>query len=67
MMKNEYDPINDGIQDFAAVSIQFGFMTLFIPALPVASLFAIVYNLSQIKIDGSKLLHSMKRPFPIQV
>jgi len=66
MMKNDYDPITDCIKDFAVISIQYGFMTLFIPALPVASLFSLLYNLTQIKIDGSKLLHSNKRPFPMQ-
>lgn len=64
--KDDYDPISDGIQDFASIAIEYGFMTLFIPALPVASLFSFIYNYTQIRIDGSKLLHGYKRPFPIQ-
>ena len=66
IMRNDYDPIGDGIQDFASIAIEFGFMTLFIPALPVASFFSLMYNFTQIRIDGSKLLHGSKRPFPMQ-
>ena len=62
----KYDPVDDGVEDFAEVAMQFGFLTLFVPALPVAGVFAIFFNLVQIKIDGMKLMDFHQRPWLIQ-
>ena len=64
--KPVYDPIDDGVEDFAEIVIQFGFLTLFIPALPPAGLFAMIFNTFQIKTDSLKLLKYYQRPFPLQ-
>ena len=62
----QYNPIDDGVEDFAEIAMQFGFLTLFVPALPVAGVFAIFFNLVQIKIDGMKLMDFHQRPFLMQ-
>ena len=58
--------VKEALEDFAEIAMQFGYLTLFVPALPVAGIFAIMFNISQIKVDGHKLLRYYQRPFPIQ-
>ncbi|KAI9330062.1 calcium-activated chloride channel-domain-containing protein [Obelidium mucronatum] len=49
--------------DFISVVIQFGFISLFSCAFPLAPLFALVSNLVELRIDAYKLLVQYRRPF----
>jgi len=44
--------------------IQFGYIFLFAPVYPLASLFALVNNLVEIHSDSFKLVKLSRRPFP---
>ncbi|KAJ3010147.1 UNVERIFIED_CONTAM: Anoctamin-7 [Siphonaria sp. JEL0065] len=49
--------------DFISVVIQFGFISLFSCAFPLAPLFALVSNLVELRIDAYKILVQYRRPF----
>ena len=50
------------ISDYIEVALQFGFVTFFVVALPVAPLLAFVSNYLEIRTDGWKLLRQLQRP-----
>ena len=54
------DEISQLISDYNEVSIQFGFMTLFIAACPFIPAIAFISNMIEIKSDGRKLLNSSR-------
>ncbi|KAJ3331573.1 Anoctamin-7 [Blyttiomyces sp. JEL0837] len=49
--------------DYLIKVIQFGFITLFSCAFPLAPLFALVNNMSELRVDSYKLLAQYRRPF----
>ncbi len=44
--------------------LQFGFVTLFVAAFPLAPLFALLNNLFEIRLDAYKFLVTHRRPMP---
>jgi hypothetical protein len=44
--------------------MQFGFVTLFVAAFPLAPLFAFIHNMLEIRLDAWKLLVTMQKPMP---
>jgi len=46
---------------FLAV-IQYGFITIFVAAFPLAPLFALFNNIIEIRVDAYKLVTQWKRP-----
>lgn len=44
--------------------IQYGFITLFVAAFPLAPLFALLNNILEIRIDAYKYLAKIRRPLP---
>lgn len=44
--------------------IQFGFVTLFVSAFPLAPLFALLNNILEIRIDAYKYTMTTRRPVP---
>nr|CAD7442765.1 unnamed protein product [Timema bartmani] len=42
--------------------IQYGFVTLFVAAFPIAPLLALINNIFEIRIDANKFLKGMRRP-----
>ncbi len=42
--------------------IQFGFITMFVPAFPLAPLFALLNNIAEIRTDADKFLVVNRRP-----
>lgn len=60
----EYDRIMGTIEDYAELAVQFGYMTLFIAALPIASFVCLVSNYIEIRSDAYKLLTATRRPIP---
>lgn len=44
--------------------IQFGFITLFVVAFPLAPFFALANNVFEMRLDASKFLRHYRRPVP---
>ncbi|XP_023348896.1 anoctamin-1 [Eurytemora carolleeae] len=42
--------------------LQYGFVTLFVSAFPLAPLFALINNILEIRLDANKLLVQVRRP-----
>mmetsp|Transcript_3548 Transcript_3548/g.3695 ORF Transcript_3548/g.3695 Transcript_3548/m.3695 type:complete len:364 (-) Transcript_3548:395-1486(-) len=63
-MMDEYDRV-DSIQDYKYIVLQFGFLTLFVAAVPFAPFLAMIINYLEIRVDGWKLLTEFRRPNPI--
>jgi len=61
----EYNTTLDNISNFADTAIQFGFATLFISALPIASFLSLVSNYVKVKMLAWKLCKFYQRPIPI--
>ena len=66
--ENEYilnpnDDLNKLIADYNELSIQFGFMTLFIAACPFIPAIALVTNMVEIKKDGREMLQLSRYQF----
>jgi hypothetical protein len=56
---------DDGLfEDYAEMSLQFGFATLFAPACPVAPTMALLSNYVELRVDAAKLCYNTRRPFP---
>ncbi|XP_005096900.1 anoctamin-8 [Aplysia californica] len=53
----------DTLDDFLEMSIQFGYITLFSPAFPLAALCALLNNIIEIRSDAFKLCLNHQRPF----
>lgn len=60
----QYDVMQSSLTDYAEIAIQFGYNALFVSALPIASAFAFVANVMEIKGDAWKLLTVFQRPVP---
>uniref|UniRef100_A0A914VUG1 Anoctamin n=1 Tax=Plectus sambesii TaxID=2011161 RepID=A0A914VUG1_9BILA len=50
--------------EYLEMVLQFGFVTLFVAAFPLAPLFALLSNLIEIRLDAYKLLVVNQRPMP---
>lgn len=48
--------------EYLELVIQFGFVTLFVSAFPLAPLFALINNIFEIRLDARKMLYNYKRP-----
>ena len=43
--------------------LQYGFITMFVAAFPLAPLFALLNNMVEIRLDAGNFIHSFRRPF----
>ncbi|GFS73473.1 anoctamin-1 [Trichonephila clavipes] len=50
-----------------AFVLQFGFVTIFVAAFPLAPLFALLNNILEIRLDARKLVCSYRRPVGVRV
>ncbi|CAF2393453.1 unnamed protein product [Rotaria sp. Silwood2] len=57
---------NTLIDEYLELVIQFGFVTLFVAAFPLAPLFALLNNIIEIRLDAWKFLSKYKRPIPFK-
>ena len=48
--------------EYLELVIQYGFITIFVVALPLAPLFALINNITEIRIDAYKFVVARKRP-----
>ncbi|KAG0281736.1 Anoctamin-7 [Linnemannia exigua] len=49
-------------EEYRELVVQFGFCVLFVPAFPIAPIFALLNNILEIRVDAYKLLTQHKRP-----
>ena len=63
LLKEPYGA-NDVFTEYNEVSVQFGFLTMFVTAFPVAPFMAMVSNFIEDRIDGLKLLNDYRRSWP---
>jgi hypothetical protein len=63
--EQDYDLVApDGISlfgDYLEMLIQFGFITMFVPAFPLAPLFALINNIVEIRLDAYNILVQNRR------
>ncbi|VDP10952.1 unnamed protein product [Soboliphyme baturini] len=55
------------IDEYLEVVLQFGFVTLFVAAFPLAPFFALLNNIVEIRIDAYKYIVTYRRPTPVRV
>ena len=60
---SKYEEI-ESFNDYSEMIIQYGFVTLFVVAFPLAPLLAFVNNVAEMHVDAYKLLQHHRRPFP---
>lgn len=60
-----YDTIDQSIKDYSAVALHFGYIALFISALPFAGFLGFISAVIEIKNSAWKLLSVYRRPVPI--
>lgn len=58
------DPMVISIQNYADSAIQFGYVTMFVTALPSAPFFALLSNYIMVKVHTLKLTKFFQRPVP---
>lgn len=52
---------------YAFAVIQYGFVTLFVAAFPLAPLFALINNVAEIRLDAYKMVSQARRPLAERV
>jgi len=62
-------PTNSNLlfNEYLEIIIQFGFITIFVCAFPLAPLLALINNILEIRLDAKKLLIRYRRPIPQNV
>ena len=50
------------VRNFHTTVIQFGFITIFVAAFPLAPFFALANNIFEIRIDSDKIVCDLRRP-----
>jgi hypothetical protein len=56
-------PLKLGIHHVIVIAvIQYGFITIFVAAFPLAPFFALLNNFIEIRLDAYKLVTQLKRP-----
>lgn len=53
--------------EFTVAVIQYGFVTLFVAAFPLAPLFALLNNIAEIRLDAYKMVTQSRRPLAERV
>lgn len=60
----EYDVLTGTLSDYAALTIQYGYVILFVAAFPLSPTLAFISSYIQIRVDGWKLCQACRRPRP---
>jgi len=61
---DKYDEMLGTLSAYASLSIQFGYATLFVIALPMAPFLAFLTNYYQIGVEAKQMMFHNQRPFP---
>eukprot|EP00054_Salpingoeca_dolichothecata_P020733 m.131337 g.131337 ORF g.131337 m.131337 type:complete len:955 (-) comp23726_c0_seq2:101-2965(-) len=59
-------PATGLFSEYLEMVMQFGFVTLFVASFPLAPLFALANNIFEIRVDATKMLRNIRRPFPLR-
>merc|ERR1740130_2065086 len=62
LVQDEYDMMLGPLDDYAELLVQFGYITFFVTAFPLAPLLALATNWVEIRSDGYKLVYVCRRP-----
>lgn len=64
--ENEFElaPYDSTFDDFDELVIQYGYVTLFVVAFPLAPLLALINNLLEVRVDSFKVCRASRRPEP---
>ncbi|XP_046403150.1 anoctamin-1-like [Ischnura elegans] len=54
-------------KEILEIVIQYGFVTMFVAAFPLAPLFAVINNIAEIRVDADKLLRQYRRALPRRI
>lgn len=58
----------DGVaEEYMEMIVQFAFVTLFVPAFPIAPFVCLLNNILEIRVDAINFVVSHRRPLPIRV
>lgn len=57
-------PYEGLFEEYLEMVLQFGFITIFVAAFPLAPFFALLNNWVEIRLDAQKLVTSTRRPVP---
>jgi anoctamin-7 len=57
-------PYEGLFEEYLEMILQFGFITIFVAAFPLAPLFALLNNWFEIRLDAQKLVCETRRPVP---
>ena len=49
---------------FFLLVLQYGFVTMFVAAFPLAPLFALLNNIAEIRVDAVNFVYNFRRPVP---
>jgi len=60
----EKAPYASTIDDMSELIVQFGYVTLFVLALPITPLCALINNVAEMRVDAFNLLNATQRPNP---
>ena len=60
---NKYEEM-ESFDDYAEMVLQFGYVTLFVVAFPLAPLLAFINNVLEVHVDSFKLCYGHRRPWP---
>jgi len=63
-VESEFEAYEGTFDDYDELVVQFGYVSLFVVAFPVIPLLALINNVGENWIDGSKLLRYSQRPHP---
>jgi len=61
----EYDVLTDNISNLSDTVVQYGYMTLFITALPISCIITFFCNYVKMKLHAWRLLTMYQRPIPV--
>jgi len=64
-LQRDMEPYPDTLEDMSELVIQFGYVTLFVVAFPLAPFIALCANIIEARVDGWKLVNSCRRPVPL--
>lgn len=59
--------LHRNLTNFFPLVLQYGFVTIFVAAFPLAPLFALLNNILEMRLDAQKFLKFYRRPVPQRV
>ncbi len=61
----DIDPLQNSIQNYASIAIVYGFMAMFVTALPIAPFFTMINNYVKVKVETIQMFNLFQRTVPV--